>query len=388
MQENADKPERLQIPLPQPTVPPLLDPAQLAEDEEALRTTIQAGTAAQIVIAVAILLALCYVAKLPLIVICVSILIAFILAPLVFLLEKIKLPRPAAAIIALVLFCAVLYGLTYFFYQRALDFAREIPQYQHQIQRTIGKYRSDADQLQKTTESVMAATQTSPAARNAVPVTVKQESSGFSGWVRDNFGAVSELVLTITFIPFLTYFMLTWSEHIRRSTVKLFAAEHRRAAYRTLGKIAEMIRGFIVGNFYIALFLSVGSIAVFGFLGLPYFYFTGVLSGFLSVIPYLGVLFAILPPLATGMGVLNLEKVLIICGTILTLHLFAMNVLYPKILGKRLQLNPLVVTLSLLIWGWIWGAMGLILAVPIAGALKVLCDNVEQLKAVGEWMGE
>jgi predicted PurR-regulated permease PerM len=70
------------------------------------------------------------------------------------------------------------------------------------------------------------------------------------------------------------------------------------------------------------------------------------------------------------------------------MHLFSMNVLYPKLLGKRMDLNPLVVTLSLLIWGWIWGAMGLLLAVPITAAIKIVCDNVEQLKPIGNWMGE
>ena len=58
------------------------------------------------------------------------------------------------------------------------------------------------------------------------------------------------------------------------------------------------------------------------------------------------------------------------------LHLFAMNVLYPMVLGKRLQLNPLAVTISVLFWGWLWGAMGLMLAVPLTGALKIICDNI------------
>ena len=65
-----------------------------------------------------------------------------------------------------------------------------------------------------------------------------------------------------------------------------------------------------------------------------------------------------------------------------------MNVLYPKILGKRLQLNPLAVTLALLFWGWLWGAMGLILAVPITGACKIICDHIEPLRPYGAWMGE
>ena len=74
--------------------------------------------------------------------------------------------------------------------------------------------------------------------------------------------------------------------------------------------------------------------------------------------------------------------------TVLGLHVISMNVLYPKILGKRLQLNPLLVTIALLIWGWIWGAMGLVLAVPIMGTIKIICDHVSSLRAIGDWMGD
>jgi predicted PurR-regulated permease PerM len=65
-----------------------------------------------------------------------------------------------------------------------------------------------------------------------------------------------------------------------------------------------------------------------------------------------------------------------------------MNVLYPKIVGKRLRLNPLVVTLALFFWSWIWGAMGLILAVPLVGATKIICDYVDSLQGVGAWLGD
>jgi AI-2 transport protein TqsA len=57
-------------------------------------------------------------------------------------------------------------------------------------------------------------------------------------------------------------------------------------------------------------------------------------------------------------------------------------------LGKRLQLNPLVVTASLLIWGFIWGALGLILAIPVTAALKIVCDHVDGWQPIGELMGE
>ena len=75
--------------------------------------------------------------------------------------------------------------------------------------------------------------------------------------------------------------------------------------------------------------------------------------------------------------------VVIILLTVTGLHLLAMNVLHPKIVGKRLRLNPLAVTLSLLFWAWIWGAMGLILAVPLVGATKVICHYVDALRGLG-----
>jgi predicted PurR-regulated permease PerM len=73
---------------------------------------------------------------------------------------------------------------------------------------------------------------------------------------------------------------------------------------------------------------------------------------------------------------------------VLGLHVIAMNVLYPKFLGRRLQLNPLAVSLSLLLWAWIWGAIGLLLAIPMTAAMKIIFDHVESLKPYGAWLGE
>jgi predicted PurR-regulated permease PerM len=206
--------------------------------------------------------------------------------------------------------------------------------------------------------------------------------------VSRNASSVSELVLALTFIPFLVFFMLSWQDHVRSQTVMLFSMENRNSAYVMLGLIARMIRSFILGNLIIGVFLSICSMAIFGMIGLPYFYFLGVISGFLSLIPYLGVMLALIPPLIVDLGHITTGVALLVIGAIIGLHLIAMNVLYPKILGKRLQLNPLAVTLALLFWGWLWGAMGLILAVPITGAFKIICDHIERLRPYGAWLGE
>ncbi len=63
--------------------------------------------------------------------------------------------------------------------------------------------------------------------------------------------------------------------------------------------------------------------------------------------------------------------------------MIAMNFLYAKIVGRRVRLNPLAVTVSLMFWGSIWGGIGLILAVPVMAAVKAICDNVESLEPYG-----
>jgi predicted PurR-regulated permease PerM len=70
------------------------------------------------------------------------------------------------------------------------------------------------------------------------------------------------------------------------------------------------------------------------------------------------------------------------------LHLLALNVFYPKLVGSRVHLNPLVVTVAILTWGWMWGAIGLVLAIPVTGSLKAVFDNVPGWRKYGEMLGD
>jgi len=361
------------------------DAKQLRRQEERdLGRALRAGAVAQVTVAVAAALVMCYFGKLVLITLMVSVLITFMLEPVVGLLERIRVPRSLGALLGVLLLLAALYGISYFFYNRALNFAHELPKYSHKIQGMMSHITKKTSELEKTTQQVMPKGET----QGQKPVPVKVENGASSGLITDNIGTVTETVLTLCFIPFLVYFMLSWREHARTKTVQLFKPEYRSTAYVTMGQISLMMRSFIAGNFVIGLFISIVSVIVFGVLGLPYFYFIGFISGFLSLMPYLGVLLALIPPLTAGVGALSSTGIIVIAVTVLGLHVFSMNVLYPKVLGKRLQLNPMVVTIALLIWGFIWGAMGLILAVPIMGAIKIVCDHVTSLQPIGQWLGD
>jgi len=309
-----------------------------------------------------------------------SVLLAFMLAPIVDGLQRIRVPRSLGAVVALLVLCAILYGTSFFFYNRAVAFVHELPKYTERIREEVDKLQQQAHRLQGTTTIL-------PSDKPETTITVHQERDWTSA-LTQGAGAVWDVALTVSFVPFLVYFMLTWQEHARAATVMLFRLEHRNTAYVTLGRISAMIRSFLVGNLLMGFFMGAVSTVVFAFLHLPFFYFVGFISGFISLLPYLGPILAIIPPLAAGVGQLHGGGFLVILITVFGLHIFAINVFYPKLIGKRLQLNPLVVTISLLLWGWVWGAAGLILAVPITAALKIIFDHVDSLRPFGAWLGE
>jgi predicted PurR-regulated permease PerM len=219
-------------------------------------------------------------------------------------------------------------------------------------------------------------------------LTVRQSDDNWMDELTSGAVGATEAVLMAVFVPFLVYFMLSWQDHVRSSTVMLFSPENRKTAYATLGLIAQMIRGFIVGNVVIGVILGITSTIAFWILGVPYFYVIGMISGIVSLLPYLGIVLAILPPVVVSMGSLTVKSFVSIVSVVAISHVIALNLLYPKIIGRRLQLNPLAVTLALLFWGWLWGAMGLILAVPLTAAMKIIFDHVESLRAWGDWLGE
>jgi len=331
---------------------------------------------AQTIVGIGATLALCYYGEKVLVVVLIAVLIAFVLAPVMDGLVRIHFPRGIAAAIAVLLLIACLVGLVYTSYSQATDLVQDLPKY-------LTRIHDEVNRLSKRAESLEVL---SPGREKGV-LNVRQ-ATNWTDLLTQSFGSATEILLFASFVPFLVYFMLMWQEHVRSSTVMLFSMHNRHTAYITLGLISAMIRSFMVGNLLIAVFMGAVSTVVFGFLHIPFFYFVGFISGFLSLVPYLGVLLALAPPVFVGIGHLTSESVIVIIITVLGLHLISMNVLYPKFLGPRLQLNPLAVTLALLFWGWLWGAIGLLLAIPVTAAMKIIFDHVETLKAYGAWLGD
>jgi len=328
------------------------------------------------IIGIAGILTLCYFGESVLAVMMVSVLLAFILAPVVDLLTYLRLPRSLAAAIAILLLLGALCGIVYTSYNQAATLLQDLPKYTSRIRDETLQFRKRAERLEVL-----------PPEHEKGVVSVRP-ATDWTDILTRGFGSASAAILAVSFVPFLVFFMLTWQQHVRSATVMLFPLHNRHTAYVTLGQISAMVRSFMVGNLLIGLFVGAVSTVIFWMIHLPFFYFAGFASGFLSLIPYMGLLLAMIPPIFVGLGHADSQDVVVVVVSVLALHLIALNLLYPRFLGKRLQLNPLAVTMALLVWGALWGAMGLLLAIPITAAIRIIFAHVESLKPYGAWLGE
>jgi len=333
----------------------------------------------QFALAAAATLGLCYFGRLVLIPTLLGVAVALFLAPLVGLLARYRVPRSLSALVLITITLSVMYAVTHLLYDLFVEFLDDLPQHSSKIELFFDGIRHQLDRVLRSTRFLNPPTEPS--------ISVRQPFD-WPKLVIGSANSLGEFLFITSFVPFITYFLLTWQNYLYRASVRMFSVERRSEVERTLGQIAAMLRSVLVGNLLVGLLLGLLSSVLFALVKVPYFYILGMVSGLLSMVPYLGVVLALLPPALMGLGKLTGTGALILGLGVLLLHLLAINVLVPKLIGQRVQVNPLAATLSLLLWGVLWGGVGLILAVPIAAAIKIICDHIEPLRAVGAWLGD
>jgi predicted PurR-regulated permease PerM len=324
-----------------------------------------------------------------------SMLLAFALEPVVhFLCVRTRLRRHYASAVVVFLFVAMLYGLFYATYLRAESFFADVPEIAEKIRTApmVASLAKKAEELNRVFAEAgrritpQAAASARP--KTAPPVVVRDAES-FTGTLLQGLGSLSGVFYALGFIPFLVYFILADREPLTRRTRELFPEEHRATVGEILLDIERMMRKFLLGNAMIALVLSAATVLVFLLVGLPYPVVLGILSGTLSIVPFLGLPLALLPGVVVGL--VSFETggpFLAVVASVTVFHLVAANYLTPKLVGGGVRLNATSSTVALLFFGWLWGGMGLVLGIPILAVLKCIFDNVPSTRRIGMFLGE
>jgi len=341
------------------------------------------------IVAAVIVITCIYVASSILIPLVCALFIAFILDPGVVVLERARLPRWLASLIMVLLSLGLVYLLGYLAYDRIVAFVSVLPKVAATVQQFI-------THVQDAVARAFGQYTGPPASSPSLPAGPGLPATELPPWVQylmrglgSVFGSVYALAISVTFVPFLVFFMLTSKTQLLVATLNLFHVRRRHKAEAVIGGIGHMVRSYVLGNVLVALISAAVLTPVFAIVGLRFSLILGPLAAFLTLVPYLGVLLSLGPPLL--IAVIQFDRAgpfLALTIAVVLVHFFAMNVLTPKVVGRTVKLNALTVTIAMLFWGWLWGGIGLVLAVPITAAAKAVCDNISSLKPLGAWLGE
>lgn len=313
-----------------------------------------------------------------------AVLASFLLRPPVRFLARRGVPDAfgAALVLAAVLAAASL-GV-YRVSGPASEWIADAPQTLRQAERTFRQLRKPVEEVRKATKQVEDLASMGDG-EPAVPE-VEVERQGLSDVIVANTMAVGAGGFTVVV---LLYFLLAAGDMFLRKLVRVLPRlEERKRAV----EIARRIQHDVSTYLFTVSAINTGLGVCVGFamymLEMPNPALWGVMAGVFNFVPYVGPMVGagvlLLVGLATYEG---LGQALGVVGAFVTLTALEGYLITPLILGRRLLLNPVVLFVGVIFWGWLWGVPGAVLAVPIMASVKILCDNIERLTPLAEFLG-
>ena len=203
-------------------------------------------------------------------------------------------------------------------------------------------------------------------------------------------GTTQSIVAAILEIVILLYFLLAGGDLFLQKFIKVLpqSGDKRKAV-----EIARATEAAVSAYLSTALLVNVAEGVVVGLLlwalGMPSPALWGAMVVIVEFVPYLGALTAVVILGLAGLTTFDsIGHALLIPGSFLAVNVIQANIVTPMLLGHRLTLNPVAIFIGLAFFFWIWGVAGAFLAVPLLATLKIFCDHVGSLAALGEFLGE
>ena len=325
-----------------------------------------------------------------------SLLFSYALSPIVNWFETKKIPRWLSAGVLLLLILGSGGATAYALSDEAAKLVEALPaaasKFAQNMKATNAKAPSTLETMQKAASQIEQATQdtNTAATRGAVRVVVDAPRLNLRDYLWTGTLGLIALLGQATAVIFLTYFLMISGDTFRRKLIKLAGPRlsSKKVTLQALHEITDQIRRYLQLQLLTSVLVGVLTGVALWIIGLENAAAWGVLAGVLNLVPYLGSL------AITGASALvgflqfgNLSMALVVGGASLLIHAVIGNLLTPWLTSRTSQLSPVAVFVGLLAWGWLWGVWGLLLGVPILMIVKAVCDRVDDLKPIGEFLG-
>lgn len=213
--------------------------------------------------------------------------------------------------------------------------------------------------------------------------------SSVATFMAGSVGSVLNFLENMVLILLFLIFLLSGSEEFQAKISRAFSSEDSLRVTGVLTQINTQVRRYIVVKTLINIGVGLFTAAVMLVFGIDFALLVGLLTFFLNYIPNFGALIAtVMPILVTILQTGSWGKTIAVAAILIVGHSVIGNLIEPKLLGRSLRLSPLLVLISLIFWGWMWGILGAVLAVPITSIIKIICQNVEPLRPLAVLMSD
>ncbi len=184
------------------------------------------------------------------------------------------------------------------------------------------------------------------------------------------------IVAVFIVVPVVTAYLLLDLENLKAALAAIVPADRWRATMSLLSEIDGVIGGFIRGQLLVALFVGIAITIALMLLRVPYPYLFGLLAFFGDLIPYVGAVLAFLPAFSSALLTNGWVNALLVTVAFVAIFEAEGHLIAPTVVGRQVKLSAFVVIIALLIGGEVAGLFGLLIAVPVAGVVRVLATRV------------
>lgn len=330
--------------------------------------------------ALVLILGLMYVSQSILIPILFATLISISLFPLARLLEKLRLGKAFAALLAVTVAIAIISCIIWFIVHQSI---------------IIGK---DASSITDKVLSVLEEGQNwlqdkFGIERNQVMDKLREQGNksleNVGGVITSTFGSLGNTLANAILVPLYCFFMLYYRDFFREFFFKAFKSSPQRKVNEVLNKIYQVVQSYLVGLITVMGIVAVLNTAGLMLMGIDYAWFFGTLASLLMLLPYIGIAIGSILPALFALAVKDSAWYAIgVIAWFQVVQFLEGNIITPNIVGSKVSINPLMAILGILIGGMLFGLAGLIIALPFIATLKVIFDSIPSMEAFGFLIGE
>jgi predicted PurR-regulated permease PerM len=301
----------------------------------------------------------------------VALFLAMISLPLMHGLQRLKSPGGVAAALAVVTELAALAGVVALVGGSIRGFTEAAPRYQARLEVLYGRALDGLTGLGLQFDE--------PTLRGLLDPGLAFEMVG--GALRGVAGVLSRTLIVVLIVLFMLLEAAGFPE-------KLEAAFGPRSAKARYDRIRDDVLKYLGIKTLISLVTGTLVGLAMAIVGIDFPVLWGVLAFLLNYVPNLGSILAAIPPVLLALVQFGIGRAIAVAAVFAAINVLLGNLLEPRLMGRRLGLSTLVVFLSLIFWGWVWGPVGMLLSVPLTMIVKIMLENTEDLRWVAVLLGD